>query len=86
MVEELYYLVRMKKRTAKEPVIYFVCTKNRRDEFSPEVFHGVGYWHAQKDGDKGDAIYDNIEYREEEEVWIPYSNIKYIKSLMYRSR
>jgi len=77
---ELYYLVKMKTRTAKEQAAYFVCTKNRRDEFSPEVFHGVGYWHS------GPDMYKDIEKREEEEVWIPYGNIDYIKSLMYRPR
>ena len=83
MVEEFYYLVKIKTRPSSNEV-YFVCTKNRRDELSlPSTFHGVGFWHTSNEYD---GLYDNIEEREEEEVWIPYSNIAYIKSLMYRSR
>jgi hypothetical protein len=76
----------MRRKTAKSPITYFVCTKNRRDEFGPDIFHGIGYWHTLKDGDNPGPMYENIEKREEEEVWIPFNNIEYIKSLMYRPR
>jgi len=79
---ETYYLVCMRKNTRTETPSFFVCTKNKRDEFNlVSVFHGVGYWHK---GVK--KAFDNIEDREEEEVWIPWSNIDYVQSLMYKPK
>lgn len=79
---ELFYLVTIKTRTKTEKPRFFVCTKNRRDEFNiPSAFHGVGYWHEGSEG-----IFEDVESRNEEEVWISWNQISYVKSLLYRPR
>ena len=69
----------MKKKTAKSQDRYFVVVK-RGEFFLTSVFHGIGFW--------TDELNPNVDLRyvEYEEIWIPYENIDYIKSLTYIRR
>ena len=73
-----YYLVSLKV-TGKNKPMYFVCTKNRRDEFSnPSAFHGIGFLNY---GDIENI--DNLDEKDEKEIWIPWDKINYVESLIY---
>ncbi len=81
---ELFYLVYLKKRTqsVKEKQKFFVCVQKRRDEFNlVSALHCIGYWHEGKLN-----IFNNTRSKDIEEVWIPWNQIEYVKSLMYKPR
>jgi len=68
------FAVKMKKPTAKSPERYFIVTK-KIDCFLVGVFHGVGFWTEDL---------ENLNFDQDiEEVWIPYMNIDFVKSLTY---
>jgi len=80
---ELYYLVYLNKKFSKDKEKFFICTKNRRDEFNKvSVFHGIGYWYIGEISN----MFENAEQKDEYEVWIPWSEIDHVQSLMYKQR
>ena len=75
---EVFYSVHLLKVGAKEAEKVFLCTKRRGDEFSlPSCFHGIGFFCKNK---------DDLEGKVEQEVWIPYSRIDCVESLVYKPR
>lgn len=75
---DLHYLVFF-KRGNKSSNRFFIVTQIRRDEFiNPAVFHGIGFFTEKK---VVKEITNQII-----EVWIPWSEIDHIESLMYRQK
>lgn len=86
-IDRPMFAVVMKKKTAKSTDRFFIVVK-KRENFLPTVFSGVGFWLDQipkldPEVTASQQFLDNQEY---EEVWIPYENIDYIKSLVYTKR
>jgi hypothetical protein len=75
---EVLYSVHLLKNTSKEAEKVFLRTKRRGDEFSlPNCFHGIGFFCKNN---------NDVEEKVEQEVWIPYSKIEYVESLVYKPR
>ena len=55
----------------------FIVMK-RVDYFIGNFFHGIGYWTKETE------VFEDPEINEE--VWIPYCNINYVKSLLYTKK
>ncbi|MHA2216335.1 MAG: hypothetical protein ACXACY_10375 [Candidatus Hodarchaeales archaeon] len=82
------YAVIMNKATSKSKPRYFIVVK-KGELFLDSVFHGVGFWTdiiLEYIGQESSIKDYNIDNHYIEEVWIPYTNIDYITSLMYKQR
>lgn len=81
------FAVVMKKKTARSSDRYFVVVK-KGECFLPTTFHGIGFWSDELLKFKPDLTVTQqfLAEQEYEEVWIPYENIDYVKSLVYTKR
>jgi hypothetical protein len=81
------FAVVIKKRTAKSEDRYFIIVK-KGECFLPTAFHGIGFWATEipKLDMEITASQQFLDSQAYEEVWIPYENIDYVKSLVYTKR
>lgn len=77
----------MKKKTGKSTDRFFIVVK-KVECLLPTTFHGIGFWSSEiPQLNTGiTATQQFLDDQEYEEVWIPYENIDYIKSLIYIKR
>ena len=81
-VDKPLYAVVMKKKSK-----FFIIMK-KGDPFLPNILHGIGFWATEIPNlDTEITIFKQIlEDQEYVEVWIPYENIDYVKSLIYKKK
>jgi hypothetical protein len=86
-VDKPMFAVVLKKKTDKSADRFFIVIK-KGENLLTTVFHGVGFWSGeipQLDPNMT-ASQQFLSIQTYEEVWIPYENIDYIKSLVYIKR
>jgi hypothetical protein len=82
--DRLMFAAVMKKKT----VCRFFIVVKKGECLLPTTFHGIGFWAREIPKLNPDmaATQKFLDDQEYEEVWIPYENIEYVKSLVYIKR
>jgi hypothetical protein len=83
MVIEAAYVVWVKD-FIQDFIVVKQNSKLKADFDHPGVFHAVGCW-VESLSDK-EKMVDKLDDAKIEEVWIPWKNIVYVESLIYRQR
>jgi len=86
-IDKPTFAVFLKKKTIKEMNRIFIVVK-KKEHFLSTTFNGVGFWSEDVPNlDPNMTVTQQyLDSQQYEEVWIPYENIDYIKSLVYIKR
>ena len=86
-VDKPMFAAVLKKKTDKSASRFFIVVK-KGECFLLTTFHGIGFWADEipRLDPETTASLQFLNNQEYEEVWIPYENIDYVKSLVYIKR
>jgi len=81
------FAVVLKKKTDKSADRFFIVVK-KGEYLLPQTYHGIGFWCnvVPRLDPEMTSTQQFLGTQTYEEVWIPYENIDYIKSLIYIKR